>query len=62
MSDLDNIIFPPDDILNPKLGKAPNYEYIILWMLSNNDVCEWSDFIEIIRAYQNKRTKEDKNE
>jgi len=48
MSDLDNINFPPDDILNPKLGRAPNYEYIILWMLSNNNVCEWSDFTEII--------------
>ena len=48
MSDLDEINFPPDDILNPKLGKAPNYEYIILWMLSNNRVCEWSDFTEII--------------
>jgi len=48
MSDLDGINFPPDEILNPKLGKTPNYEYIILWMLSNNKICEWSDFTEII--------------
>lgn len=37
--------YPPDEILNPIFGK-PNYEYIILWILSNNEVCSWSDLKE----------------
>jgi len=37
--------YPPDEILNPIIGK-PNYEYIILWILSNNEVCSWSDLKE----------------
>lgn len=37
------IIYPPGEILNPTLGKS-DYEYIILWMLNNNKICEWSDF------------------
>ena len=37
--------YPPDEILNPLIGK-PNYEYIILWILSNNEVCSWSDLKE----------------
>ncbi|MFW9865127.1 MAG: hypothetical protein ACFFEN_03440 [Candidatus Thorarchaeota archaeon] len=34
--------YPPEEILKPIIGK-PNYEYIILWILSNNEVCSWSD-------------------
>ncbi|MHA2390520.1 MAG: hypothetical protein ACXAEX_00995 [Promethearchaeota archaeon] len=34
--------YPPDEILSPIIGR-PNYEYIILWILSNNEVCSWSD-------------------
>ena len=34
--------YPPEEILNPIIGK-PNWEYIILWILSNNKVCSWSD-------------------
>ena len=34
--------YPPDDIINPSLNR-PNYEYIILWILSNNEVCTWAD-------------------
>ena len=37
--------YPPDEILNPIIGK-PNYEYIILWILSNNEVCSWSELKE----------------
>lgn len=40
-------IYPPEDILNPKL-RNPNYEYVILWMLANNNYCEWADFKEKI--------------
>lgn len=43
MSRSEQIIYPPNDILNPIMGKA-DFEYIILWMLTNNDICEWSDF------------------
>ncbi|MCK4286922.1 MAG: hypothetical protein KAX18_12000, partial [Candidatus Lokiarchaeota archaeon] len=37
--------FPPEEILNPLIGK-PNWEYIILWMLSNNKTCSWSELKE----------------
>ncbi|MFW9781556.1 MAG: hypothetical protein ACFFFB_04645 [Candidatus Heimdallarchaeota archaeon] len=37
--------YPPNEILNPIMGR-PNYEYIILWILSNNEVCSWSDLKE----------------
>ena len=43
MSKSKSIIYPPEEILNPILGKT-DYEYIILWMLNNNDVCTWADF------------------
>lgn len=43
MSRTEGIIYPPGEILNPLMGKT-DYEYVILWMLTNNDVCEWSDF------------------
>ena len=38
------IKYPPGDVLKPKLGRNPNYEYVILWMLNNNDACSWKDF------------------
>ena len=37
--------YPPDEILDPIFGR-PNYEYIILWILNNNEVCSWSDLKE----------------
>lgn len=43
MSRSEGIIYPPGEILNPIMGKT-DYEYVILWMLSNNDICEWKDF------------------
>ncbi|MFX1419379.1 MAG: tetratricopeptide repeat protein [Promethearchaeota archaeon] len=43
MSRSEGILYPPGEILNPIMGKT-DYEYVILWMLSNNDICEWSDF------------------
>ncbi len=40
------INYPPEEIYKtPKFGKR-NFEHIILWMLSNNDECQWSDFTE----------------
>ncbi len=44
MSRSKGIMYPPGDILNPTLGKT-DYSYIILWMLNNNEYCEWSDFV-----------------
>ena len=44
MSTSNDLILPPDEILDPPFGK--NFEYIILWMLDKNDFCTWSDFIE----------------
>ena len=35
--------YPPEGIITPmKINK--DFEYIILWMLYNNDCCTWSDF------------------
>ncbi|UCC20953.1 MAG: hypothetical protein JSV62_06635 [Promethearchaeota archaeon] len=42
---MENINFPPQEILNPRELNRKNYEHIILWMLYNNDICEWSYFI-----------------
>ena len=36
----DKLIYPPDIIT-----KKRNYDHVILWMLYNNDLCKWSDFI-----------------
>ncbi|MFX0106453.1 MAG: hypothetical protein ACFE75_13335, partial [Candidatus Hodarchaeota archaeon] len=43
MSRSESVLYPPGEILNPIIGKS-DYEYIILWMLNNNDTCIWSDF------------------
>ena len=35
--------YPPEEIITPmKINK--DFEYIILWMLYNNEYCTWSDF------------------
>jgi len=57
-----SVNYPPDEILNPIIGK-PNYEYIILWMLCNNEVCSWADLKVIINKstlsnYLNKLKRE----
>lgn len=41
-----SINYPPESIYNPSKGRTLNYDYIILWMLYNNEVCEWGDFID----------------
>lgn len=43
MSRSEGILYPPGEILNPIMGKT-DFEYVILWMLNNNEICEWSDF------------------
>jgi len=39
--------YPPEEIIKPTFGK-PNYEFIILWILNNNDVCTWANLKEKI--------------
>ncbi|MFX1499870.1 MAG: tetratricopeptide repeat protein [Promethearchaeota archaeon] len=34
------IQYPSEEIIKPLFGK-PNYEFIILWILNNNEVCTW---------------------
>ncbi len=36
--------YPSDEILNPSKLQRKNYDHIILWMLTNNESCEWSNF------------------
>ena len=43
MSRSEGVLYPPGEILNPIMGKT-DFEYVILWMLSNNNICEWSAF------------------
>ena len=38
--------YPPDEVVNPPSLEKKNYEHIILWMLNNNDDCDWSDFLQ----------------
>ena len=38
--EVSSIKVPPTEILNIK-----NFEHIILWMLNNNERCQWSDFV-----------------
>ncbi|UCC19573.1 MAG: tetratricopeptide repeat protein [Promethearchaeota archaeon] len=43
---MSSINYPPEEIFKtPKFGKK-NFEHIILWLLYNNDECQWSDFTE----------------
>jgi len=37
--------YPPEEIIKPIFGK-PNYEFIILWILNNNEVCSWANLKE----------------
>ncbi len=40
---MSDIVYPPEQVFSPKIEKK-DFELIILWMLNNNDSCEWSDF------------------
>jgi len=42
-----NVIhYPHEEIFNDIKFKMKDFEHIILWMLANNEVCQWSDFIQ----------------
>jgi len=38
--------YPPQEIIDHTLSGRKNYEQIILWMLYNNDECEWAVFLQ----------------
>ncbi len=40
------IKYPPKEIFVPSGLEKRDFEYIILWMLNNNDECNWSCFLE----------------
>ena len=37
---------PPVEMIDRRITIRRDYEKIILWMLNNNEYCEWRDFIE----------------
>ncbi|MFW9894466.1 MAG: tetratricopeptide repeat protein [Candidatus Thorarchaeota archaeon] len=43
---MSKINYPPEEIYNPPVMEKKNFEHIILWMLYNNDECEWANFTE----------------
>ncbi|MFX0029364.1 MAG: hypothetical protein ACFE8B_09150 [Candidatus Hermodarchaeota archaeon] len=38
--------YPPKEIYNPPVLEKKNFELIILWMLYNNEECEWANFTQ----------------
>jgi tetratricopeptide (TPR) repeat protein len=46
MSRTQEINYPPEEIFQTMGVERPNLEHIILWMLKNNDLVEWSNFKE----------------
>ncbi|MHA1914496.1 MAG: hypothetical protein ACW986_16640 [Promethearchaeota archaeon] len=38
------ITYPPEEIYKAPGFQKKNFEHIILWMLNNNEECEWSNF------------------
>ncbi len=43
-----HINFPPEEVIKPIFGKK-DFELIILWMLSNNEVCTWANLKELVK-------------
>ena len=41
-----NIRFPPKEIYTPSGIEKKDFEFIILWMLNNNEKCNWSNFLD----------------
>jgi tetratricopeptide (TPR) repeat protein/DNA-binding transcriptional ArsR family regulator len=38
--------YPPREIYDISRQKKPDYDHIILWLLNNNEFCNWSHFVE----------------
>ena len=43
---MSSFIYPPQEIIEDSLVGKKNYEQLILWMLYNNDQCEWAMFLQ----------------
>ncbi len=39
------INYPPQEIIDHPIEEKKKYDHTILWMLCNNEECEWSDFL-----------------
>ena len=46
MSRVSELNLPPEEIYRKIWGARKNVEHIILWLLKNNEVVEWADFLE----------------
>ena len=46
MSRVSELNLPPEEIYKQIFGARKNVEHIILWMLKNNEVVEWADFLD----------------
>jgi predicted transcriptional regulator len=42
----EKINYPPKELVSPSGAEKKDFEYIILWMLNNNENCNWSLFLE----------------
>ena len=42
----DKLKYPPKELISPSMAEKKDFEYIILWMLDNNEDCNWSTFLE----------------
>ena len=43
---MSHVNYPPKEIYKPPVMEKKNFEHIILWMLYNNEECEWSNFTQ----------------
>ncbi|MHA1916099.1 MAG: hypothetical protein ACW986_14435 [Promethearchaeota archaeon] len=41
---MEEVNYPSKEIISPSKLERKNYDHIILWMLANNESCEWSYF------------------
>ena len=46
MSRVSELNLPPEEISRKIWGTRKNVEHLILWLLKNNEVVEWADFLE----------------
>ncbi|KKM96972.1 hypothetical protein LCGC14_1172780 [marine sediment metagenome] len=46
MSKAEELNYPPEELYKQTWNQKKNIEHIILWMLKNNEIVEWSDFKE----------------
>ena len=45
MSIAENLLYPPKTVYITPLTEKKDFNILILWMLNNNEWCEWSHFI-----------------